>query len=776
MTAGNAPGLMVLASTAEGRETEALLRLTSRANDALTVEEIFEPALDAVLELLQVQRAAILLFDEHGVVRFRAWRGLSDEYRRTVEGHSPWARSAKDALAFCTPDVAQDAALAPYLELFREERVRSLAFIPLVCRGELLGKFMAYSESPRTFTARELALGQAVAAQVAQACARVQLIEAERTAREVAERSADRLRRLLRVTSGLSNALFAEEIAAAIIDEGTLALDARSGGIWLLRGEQLTLLRQRGYSEATVARVGTMAITEHVPVARTAQLGRAIWLESHADYQREFPSFARWTAMASPARDAELAVAALPLVIQGRVIGALGIAFQGQRKFDEQERAFLTLLAQHCAHGLERARLYEEARAAEGRSRFLAQVSGLLASSLDYETTLRHLAALVVPEMADWCTVDLVDDHGKVAHAAIKHVDASKVELARIIREKYPPDPEGEAGIYNVIRTGKPELYEEISDDVLVALTVDDEHLRTARTLGLKSAMIVPMRAHGHSFGTITFVSAESGRRYNEADLAIALQVAERAGVAVHNAGLYQRAIAAIQLRDEFLSVAGHELRTPLTALLLQAQSLARSSQEPSQGERAKQRAERLTRSAARLSKLVDELLDVTRITSGRLQLSPESLDLGELVSEVLQGASEQIERSRSPVRCSGGEGLRGAWDRHRLEQVVMNLLSNALKYGNEQPITITLTREDEQAVLRIRDHGIGISVEDQARIFGRFERAVSPRNFGGLGLGLWIARQIVEAHGGTIEVWSVQGQGSEFTVRLPLVTGRPEA
>lgn len=266
-----------------------------------------------------------------------------------------------------------------------------------------------------------------------------------------------------------------------------------------------------------------------------------------------------------------------------------------------------------------------------------------------------------------------------------------------------------------------------------------------------------------------------------------------RAQVRSHRAALLARAEAeaerkkiealaddltrAVRVRDEFLSVAGHELKTPLAALMLNLQGLLRHVER--MGDVPAHVLERLSKSASqvkRLEALVNELLDVSRITSGRFSLHREPLDLVQLVRDTIERHEAQFQRSGIGVKFDAPPALKGVWDRTRLDQVLTNLISNAIKYGAGKPIEVKVTREGDFASISVADHGIGISPEDRARIFGRFERAVSERNYGGLGLGLWISRQIVEGLGGRISCESEQGKGSTFTVVLPLVAASADA
>ena len=250
------------------------------------------------------------------------------------------------------------------------------------------------------------------------------------------------------------------------------------------------------------------------------------------------------------------------------------------------------------------------------------------------------------------------------------------------------------------------------------------------------------------------------------------LRVAERR--TIEERGRTEQAEAALRERDEFISVAAHELRTPLTALQLKLQGLERGL--AAIDARKFQRLEGAVRQTERLSRLIDRLLDVSRIAQGRLELSPEEFDLAVLVRQVADDFREPAAQARAPLQLELADKAGGSWDRLRIEQLLVNLLSNAVKYGAGKPVSVKLEVEKDRVRLTVRDQGIGIAADDVGRIFGRFQRAASIRNYGGLGLGLFITRHIVEAHRGTITVASSVGEGSTFSIELPRFSLTPAA
>lgn len=269
--------------------------------------------------------------------------------------------------------------------------------------------------------------------------------------------------------------------------------------------------------------------------------------------------------------------------------------------------------------------------------------------------------------------------------------------------------------------------------------------------------------ARGLSYGLSCVATDITERKRAEEALQREREAAERE----------RRLQEAVEVRDQFLTIASHELRTPLTALELQVgslQRLARSSPEaPVSDERILSKLELTLRQVERLTVLIDGIVDVGRMASGRVELHPEPLELGALVRGVVARAESAIRRSGSEVVLAAGAPVVGSWDRARLETAVSSLVSNAVKFGEGKPVDVVVESAGARASVTVRDRGIGISSEDQQRIFERFERAVSVRHYGGFGVGLWLARQAVEAHGGEIHVRSEHGAGSEFRIELPL-------
>jgi signal transduction histidine kinase len=401
---------------------------------------------------------------------------------------------------------------------------------------------------------------------------------------------------------------------------------------------------------------------------------------------------------------------------------------------------------------------------------FLAEAGALLAGSLDYAATLSSLARLVVPRLADWCTIYMLEE-GEVRLVAAAHADPAKQAAVDGLRARRWPRPdEGEPvhPVLRVLRTGQPLMTSNLSDAVLQAIAQDDEHLRLLRELAPRHALIVPLIARGRTLGAISMVMAESGRAYDDThiDLAVGQDLARRAAVAIDNALLYGEAQAAIRARDEFISTATHEIRAPLGTLGLQVQLLARLPDADLTPERLRPMFARCERQFKRVTTLLNRLFDFSRISAGRLDLRPEALDLAELAREVVARHAAELEQAGCQVTLRADQPAPGMWDRMRLDQVLTNLLTNAFQHAPGQPIEVAVEAAEGLARLSVTDHGPGISPEHLQRLFERFERGGA--RSGGLGLGLYISRKIIEAMGGALRVTSTPGQGACFVVELP--------
>lgn len=363
------------------------------------------------------------------------------------------------------------------------------------------------------------------------------IIGASVIARDVTEerRARDRAESLQRLTSSLSRELSSERVAELIAEEAVPAVGADAATIALLdaSGENLVLAASRGYSEAGLSGWSSFPVAAELPLSLAVRTGVPIWSHS-ADDAKE-----RFAAIAGVEFKFE-ALAALPLAVEDQTFGGVAFSFRRPREFSVEERAFMLAATQQAANALFRATLHEQERRTRERLGFIARSSEFLGASLDPEEILETVAKLAVPEIADWSAVHLVED-GVVRQVSVNHVDPERLRLAAELQERYPPDPDAPTGVHAVIRSGEPELYSDISDEMLVEAAQDEEHLRILRELGFRSAMVAPLVAHDRRLGAITFVTAESSERYTEEDLTFVHELSRHAALAIDNATRFRR-------------------------------------------------------------------------------------------------------------------------------------------------------------------------------------------------------------------------------------------
>jgi PAS domain S-box-containing protein len=421
--------------------------------------------------------------------------------------------------------------------------------------------------------------------------------------------------------------------------------------------------------------------------------------------------------------------------------------------------------------------LHEAEQRLRGQARrleALAEASRAFAGGLDYRATLETVARRLAELLGDSALIRMISEDGEwLVPVAVYHPDPGRAALRRRVLES-SPQRVGEGLTARVLATG----------DTLRVADLTREFVRRQMKPeywpfldGACSLLIAPLTHRRQVLGHITLLRDQGGAPYTAEDEALLEDLARRAAQAIENARLYGQAQAAVVARDEFLSIASHELRTPLTALRLALENMRRvaARELPHGSPQVEKVLAASERANQRLENLVEALLDVSRIHMGRLELDVAEVDLGAVARDALDELSDELAQAGSAVSAEGEPAV-GRWDRLRLGQVVVNLLANAAKYGAGKPIEVRWGVRGGRAWLSVRDHGIGIEEADQRHIFERFERAVSSQNYGGLGLGLYIVKRILEAHGGGVTVTSQPGEGAHFTVELPLKPAVPVA
>ena len=407
---------------------------------------------------------------------------------------------------------------------------------------------------------------------------------------------------------------------------------------------------------------------------------------------------------------------------------------------------------------------------------FLAEAGQLVSSSLDYRSTLSRLTGLLVPRLADWCAVAIegIGNH----EMPIAHVDPAKVELLRTIYELHPLPSHSPHSYEAVVRSGEPQLVSSMDPSVFERNAATAEHRALLHQLNSCSWITVPLRIQGNIFGALTLAYSDSGRHYDESDLLLAGEVARRAAAAIDNARLYElsqkersRVEAATRAKDEFVAMVSHELRTPLNAILGWLRLMRSGTLPDSKHEHA---FDVIERNANAQNRLVADLLDISRVITGKIRINPSQVDLANVVDMAVEGVRPAADAKRIDIEATlerGSTLMRGDGD--RLQQVVWNLLANSVKFTPKGgKVCIRLRRVESHLEIVVRDNGEGIAGAFLPHVFDSFRQSdtTSSRPHGGLGIGLSICKHLVELHGGVIEARSPgSGQGATFVVRLPI-------
>lgn len=697
-----------------------LYAMADHIQRARHVDLIYEEAVEGLRRAVGADRSALLLTDSSGVMRFKAWAGLSEGYRNAVDGHSPWPSGTRDA----RPVLVEDAGLAEGLGDLREavlaEGIRALAFVPLLYRGRLLGKFMLYHDRAHVFGEGEIRLAEVIAGHLAFAIWRSQS-DADQ---------ADLLRRFEAERSVL-------ESVVKQMPAGVLVADVPSGRI-IMSNPQVSEAWRRPFRQATeiadyaawqgVTQTGEPLHPEDWPLARTIRRGETVRGEEIRIRRGD-------------GADGIIRMSSAPVLDgQGRPLAAVATIFD-----------------------------VTEEKAADANQAFLEEATRLLNESLELGHTLESLARLVVGRYADWCVIYRVLETGAIQRVSSVHAEPALAEVVRPFGD--PATKVGDTSLVAwAVREKRPILGPEITDEVRLDIHADAPVLRQAiEKIGPTSFLILPLEVRGRSVGAISMTRSEG--RYTQSDLALMMEFAGRAALAVDNALLYEQARAADSAKANFLAVMSHEFRTPLSAILGYADILTAEVH----GELNPKQAghlERVKASVRHLSHLVDEILSYASMEAGREKVRLESVELVEVARDVA-GIMEPIaEASGLELRIRLPEGpLMVRTDESKIRQILINLLSNAIKYTPSGSVELHMREEGRAALCTVRDTGPGIARDHLENVFEPFwqvERG-DGRRITGTGLGLAVARRLARLLGGDVTLQSRIGDGSVFTLDLPM-------
>ncbi|WP_433928172.1 ATP-binding protein [Sorangium cellulosum] len=714
------------------RYQEARVRLL-QALDAISTAALGSSDLDAFLRaLIRATReaaaavdVAMVLLADGDALEVHATAGLDDGplLGPPLEASRAFARAV---LALRGP-ASLDAALRTLPVTAREIRSRGLRAVygvPLIHEGRAIGVAILGSRNAEEFSEEDMLMLRTMTSRATGIIVQAQLVAKERASRH----QADDARALL--------ATVIEQMPAGLI------IGERQTGRVLLTNRQATeIFRQsfegiqsiEGYTgRGFHPRSGKAYETWEWPLARTVTTGEVVD-DEEIDVLRGDGTWGRILVRSRPVLDPE-----------GRVSAGI-VTF-----FDITERT-----------------------RAEQAQRFLAAASASLSDSLDFQGTLDRLGRLTVPELADWCVIHTLPEVEAARRVTVTHVNPEEVRRARALLREIEPLPALSAVMEQVLGGERPELFRDFSHPLIAPLAEHAGFRRLVRELGITSVMLVPMVARGRAFGCIALGTAASGRIYDEADLAVAHDLAQRAALAADNARLYEAAQRAIELRDNVLATVSHDLRNPLSAIITAAAVMTKRAAARAGDKGDTKAIQAIQRSAHRMDRLIHDLLDFASLRAGRLELRRQPQDPRDIGREAVETFEPQAQEKGVRLAATSDEDVPlVVCDRDRVLQVLSNLLSNALKVtGAQGAVTVRCERREEHVVFAVADTGPGIPEDELPYLFERFWRG-QRNGYKGTGLGLAIARELVVAHGGTIGVESRVGVGTTFRFTIPLGLG----
>ncbi len=601
------------------------------------------------------------------------------------------------------------------------------------------------------------------------------LRQQEAIAREAALRAAGHIAVIQTLTSRLSEATSVEQVMQALFDYGLSPVGAVAGSVCLLdaAGSHLEVVQSVGYSEEQLSTFRRIPLSLSSPLTEAVREVRPQFLSSRADVLARYPHLA-------PVVHNRAAIA-LPLLVKGRVLGAIGLSFAHERAFNEDDRALFNAVAHACAQAIDRARLYEEEhlanerlRAAAARLQVLAEATDAFgAANRDLPALFDAISAQVVRHLGDSSTLSLLSEDGQwLKIVSLRHLDPQT--QASLHQQLVPlPVRPGEGFTGQVVQTGQPLFLPVVSPEHLTGGA--PAHISAVRSrFAVYSLIVVPLRVQGRVIGTLSTTRYTPGRSFTEEDLRLVQELADKAALSIENARLFQqqqRDQEELRRRTEFeqqlIGIVAHDLRNPLSAITMAAGLLQVS---PGLNERQLKAALRISSSCERATRLIRDFLDFTQARLGTgIPLNRRPMDLHDITRHVVDEVRQAHPTREVQLEASGE--AQGEWDPDRIAQVLTNLVGNALAYSPPHtPVRVTVSSEPGSALLQVHNQGTPISPELLPRLFEPLTRGAPTegQHSRSIGLGLYIVREILRGHGGSVEVSSSQETGTTFTVRLP--------